>query len=200
MRRHNFRPICAGLRALFSLAALFALCLTLAFPTMPLLGNTAVAEPAPQAGQDPVGDGAPMSDADFAQSQIGKSYTGSLNLDDWDGLGGGLVSPPIYVHQFERGAAMLILTAMERAPAAKGAAARFEVTDALLIDKTRKGYTVSTTCMKGDDYTLRFLAEVSGKDASEMWTNVRKAWEIDLETGKIAPTKTRGVKCTNPNW
>lgn len=172
-----------------------------ALTMMLLLAGTAIAEPEPQAAPQASGEDAAMSDEDFAKSQIGKTYTGSLTIEGWNGLSGGLVSPPIYVHQFgSDDRAALVVTAKEIAPAAKGAAARFEVTDVLLVDKTRKGYGISTTCMKGDDYTLRFVAEVSGKEASEMWTNVRNAWEIDLETGKIAPTKTRGVKCTNPNW
>jgi hypothetical protein len=29
---------------------------------------------------------------------------------------------------------------------------------------------------------------------------VRRAWEIDLATGKIGSTKTKGVRCTNVSW
>ena len=54
--------------------------------------------------------------------------------------------------------------------------------------------------MKGEDYTLRFLGEASGKDSAEWWTNLRKAWEINIETGEISSVKARGVKCTNPDW
>lgn len=172
-----------------------------AFALMLLLTDTTVAEPDSQAEADGKAEASEMSDEDFAKSQIGKTYSGGLDIEGWNGLGGGLVSPPIYVHQFGReDGAVLILTSKETAPAAKGSAASFEVRDALLVDNARKGYDVSTNCMKGDDYTLRFLAEVSGKESSEWWTNVRKAWEIELETGKISTTKARSVKCTNPNW
>ncbi|ODS00590.1 hypothetical protein AUC68_15270 [Methyloceanibacter methanicus] len=138
---------------------------------------------------------APVSDEDFAKSLIGKTYSGSFGLDGWTNLGGGLVLPPFYVHHYARDdGTVLVVTAKE------GSAAGFEVADALVAGKPRKGYTFSTSCMKGEDYTLRFMGETSGKDAAEWWTNLNKAWEIDIETGKISSVNARGVKCTNPNW
>ncbi|MEM8643636.1 MAG: hypothetical protein AAGF09_01945 [Pseudomonadota bacterium] len=148
------------------------------------------------------GEGAePMSDEDFAKSLIGKTYSGSFDIDGWTSLGGGLVLPPIYVEQYTReDGTVLVLTANETAAAGRGSGASFQVADALITSKPRKGYTFSTACMKGEDYTLRFMGEASGKDSAGWWTNLRKAWEINVETGKISSIKARGVKCTNPDW
>lgn len=137
-----------------------------------------------------------MTDEDFAKGLIGQKHAGNFELDGWTDQGGGLVLPPIYVHHYTRkDGTILVVTAKETE-----SSPRFEVTDTLLADKPHKGYTFSTSCMKGDDYTLRFMGEVSGKDESEWWTNLRKAWEIDIETGKISDVGARGVKCVNPNW
>jgi hypothetical protein len=146
-------------------------------------------------------EAAPMSDEDFAKSLVGKTYSGSFDLDGWTNLGGGLVLPPFYVQHYNReDGTILVLTAKETEAAGRGSSADFEVTDALTTSKPRKGYTFSTACMKGEDYTLRFLGEASGKDSAEWWTNLRKAWEINIETGEISSVKARGVKCTNPDW
>ena len=163
--------------------------------------EAAAAEAEAENGAEAAPEDAPMSDEDFAKSLIGKIYSGGFDLDGWTSLGGGLVLPPIYVQQYDRDdGTVLVLTAKETDAAGRGSGAQFEVTDALVTGKPRKGYTFSTSCMKGEDYTLRFMAEASGKDAAEWWTNLNKAWEIDVETGKISSIKARGVKCTNPNW
>lgn len=162
------------------------------------------AEPAPEAeaasesetATESEAEAAPLSDEDFAKSLISQTYSGSFDLDGWTNLGGGLVLPPFYVHHYARDdGIVLVVTAKE-----DDAGGRFEVADALITGKPRKGFTFSTSCMKGDDYTLRFMGETSGKDAAEWWTNLNKAWEIDVETGKISSVNARGVKCTNPNW
>ncbi len=137
-----------------------------------------------------------VTDEDFAKNLIGATYSGSFELEGWTDQGGGLVLPPIYVHHYNRkDGTILVVTAKET-----GSTANFEITDTLLANKPHKSYTFSTSCMKGDDYALRFMGEVSGKDASEWWTNLRKAWEIDIETGKISDVGVKGVKCVNPNW
>jgi hypothetical protein len=144
-------------------------------------------------------DAEPMSDEAFAKTLIGETYAGNFDVDGWTNVGGGLVLPPIYVQHYTRDdGTVLVLTA--KSAKEDGSSSDFEITDALVADKPRKGYTFSTACMKGDDYTLRFMGEASGKDAAEWWTNLRNAWEIDVETGKISSVNARGVKCTNPNW
>ena len=150
-------------------------------------------------GAEKSAEAEPISDEDFAKTLIGETYAGSFDVDGWTNVGGGLVLPPIYVQHYARDdGTVLVLTA--KSANEDGSSSDFEITDALVADTPRKGYTFSTACMKGDDYTLRFMGEASGKDAAEWWTNLRNAWEIDVETGKISSVNTRGVKCTNPNW
>jgi hypothetical protein len=47
---------------------------------------------------------------------------------------------------------------------------------------------------------LRFMGEAKGPEEKEWWTDVRRAWEISLETGEITSVPTKGVKCTNMSW
>ena len=155
--------------------------------------GVALAEPqAPSKGVD---------DAAFAKSFLGKPYTGNLSVEGWTGISGGLVSPPIYVNQYQReDGTFLLLTSKETEPASSTSPASYQVTDALLVAKPKRGATLSIACTKGEDYTLRFIGEARGSDSAEWWTRMNRAWEIELETGKILETKTRGVKCENPSW
>ena len=146
-------------------------------------------------------DGEEAEEPDFASQFLGKTYSGALTVDGWTDFGGGLVSPPIYANQYQHeDGRILVLTAKETAAAAKDAAPTYEVTDALLVTKPRKGLTFSIACTKGEDYTLRFLGEARGPENAEWWTRIGRAWEIELPTGKISKTKSRGVRCTNPSW
>ena len=122
------------------------------------------------------------ADADFAKSFVGKSYTGDLEVEDWLDYGGGLVSPPIWIRQYQRGdGTNLILTP-----------ATYEVTDAIIVPPPRKGLELVISCTQGDDPTLRFMGEAKGPDDQEWWGDVRRAWEISLETGAITSTKAKG--------
>lgn len=159
----------------------------------------AEADVSEETGAEAAPEDAPISDEDFAKSLVGKTYTGSFELDGWTNVGGGLVLPPFYVQHYSReDGTVLVLTA--KSAEEDGSSSDFEITDALTTDKPHKGYTFSTACMKGEDFTLRYMGEASGKDEAEWWTNLRKAWEIDVETGKMSSVNARGVKCTNPNW
>jgi hypothetical protein len=160
-------------------------------------------------------------DVTFAESLLGKSYTGDLELDGWINFGGGLVSPPIYVNLYQReDETSLVVTS-------KLSAKKYEVIDTLLISKPWKGYAISVACTKGEDFTLRFIGDARGPESKEWWTEVRRAWEITVKTepkpeddaetetetgaeaaeaepkpeiGTITKTNTQGVRCTNPNW
>lgn len=183
-----------------------------------LLASPAYAEPeVPAEEEDP--------DAKLVESLRGKSYTGDLPIEGWTDYGGGLVSPPIYVHLYQReDGSSLVLTS-------KLSNKKYVVTDARIISKPWKGYAISIACTQGDDFTLRFIGDARGPEEKEWWTEVRRAWEIEIvpkpdpvaeeeaeaaaepaktETeaeakpdpmpGKITKADTRGVKCTNPNW
>lgn len=158
-----------------------------------LMASAANAEP--EAPAEPAPPEEKMTDANFANSFLGKPYQGNLGVEGWTGLGGGLVSPPIYVHHYQReDGTFLVLTSKQTG---KGA---YVVTDALIVPKPKKGYRFTISCTQDKDHTLRFMGEASGRDAKEWWSNLRHAWEISLETGEITKVKNKGIKCANPAW
>jgi hypothetical protein len=160
-----------------------------------LMPLPALAEP-----EEPAEEG--LADADFAKSFLGKAYDFELEVDGWTDLGGGLVFPPIYIQQYRReeDGTYLVLTSREVVAAEADTPASYVVTDALIVPQPKKDAAFSTACVQGEDATLKFLGEAKGKEDDEWWSDVRRAWEISLETGKIASVPTKGVRCTNPDW
>ncbi len=59
-------------------------------------------------------------------------------------------------------------------------------------------FTIS--CVQGKDEMLRFIGEAKGPESKEWWTDVRRAWEISVETGLITSIKPAGIRCTNASW
>jgi hypothetical protein len=142
-----------------------------------------------------------LADAALAAGFVGKTYDDQLAIDGWNDLGGGLVSPPIYVEEFQReDGTFLVLTSRETSPAKASSPAAYVVTGALIVPKPDNNLQLSIACVQGADETLRFIGEAKGSDDKEWWTDVRRAWEISLETGEIAETKTKGVRCSNAAW
>jgi hypothetical protein len=141
------------------------------------------------------------ADAAFAASFIGKTYDGDLDVEGWDDVGGGLVAAPIYIHEYQReDGTFLVLTSRQLAKETKDTLANYEVTDALIVAPPQAGVEFTISCVQGQDETLRFIGEAKGPENKEWWTEVRRAWEIALDTGKISSTKTKGVRCTNVSW
>jgi hypothetical protein len=160
-----------------------------------LLPPPALAEPKPPSEEE-------SADASFAKSFLGKTYSDELDIEGWIDLGGGLVAPPIYVRHYQReeDGTNLVLTSREVSKATATAAASYVVTDALVVPKPQKDVEFSLACVQGEDEMLRFLGQAKGSEDKEWWTDVRRAWEISLETGQIASIKAKGVRCTNPAW
>lgn len=143
------------------------------------------------------------ADVSFAKSYVGKTYDDELDIEGWIDLGGGLVAPPIYVRQYQReeDGANLVLTSREVAKTSANAPASYVVADALIVSPPQKDVVFSISCvMAGDDATLRFMGEAKGNEDKEWWTDIRRAWEISLETGQIASIKPKGIRCNNPSW
>jgi hypothetical protein len=160
-----------------------------------LLPQLALAEPKPPSEEE-------SADVSFAKSFLGKTYSDELDIEGWIDLGGGLVAPPIYVRHYQReeDGTNLVLTSREVSKATATAPASYVVTDALVVPKPQKDVEFSLACVQGEDEMLRFLGQAKGREDREWWTDVRRAWEISLETGQIASIKTKGVRCTNPGW
>jgi hypothetical protein len=154
-----------------------------------------LAEPKPPSEEE-------SADVGFAKSFLGKPYSDELDIEGWIDLGGGLVSPPIYVRHYQReeDGTNLVLTSREVSRATATAPASYVVADALVVPKPQKDVEFSLACVQGEDEMLRFLGQAKGSEDKEWWTDVRRAWEISLETGQIASIKTKGVRCTNPGW
>lgn len=169
-------------------------------PYLPLVAALLVPWPAASEPKAPTEE--ESADVTFAKSFVGKTYEDELDIEGWTDLGGGLVFPPIYVHQYEReeDGTHLVLTSREAVQAVGGGPSSFVVADALVVPKSQKDLVFSIACVQGDDETLRFMAEVKGNEEKEWWTDVRRAWEISLETGQIASVKPKGVRCTNPDF
>lgn len=153
-----------------------------------LLAGIALAGPAEDSEDKP-------DDESFAKSFLGKTYEGDLEIEGWTDFGGGLVSPPVYIRQYQRDdGTFLVLTSRETS------ASQYVVADALIVPQPQKGAQFSIACVQGEDETLRFLGEAKGPEEKEWWTDVKRAWEISIETGEIAEAKTKGVRCTNVTW
>lgn len=159
-----------------------------------VVGASAFAEPKQPSEKE-------SADLSFAKSFIGKNYDGDLDIEGWTDLGGGLVSPPIYVHQYQReDGTYLVLTSRELAKATGGAPANLAVVDALIVPAPQGGAEFTISCVQGQDEMLRFMGVAKGPQEREWWTDVRRAWEISIESGQISSIKTKGVRCTNVSW
>jgi hypothetical protein len=93
-----------------------------------------------------------------------------------------------------------VLTSRQLVKEARDTPGNYEVTDALIVPPPASGVEFTISCVQGKDETLRFIGEAKGPESKEWWTDVRRAWEIDLATGKISSTKAKGVRCTNVSW
>jgi hypothetical protein len=159
-----------------------------------LLPQFALAEPKQPTEEE-------SADVTFAKSFLGKTYDDELDIEGWDDLGGGLVTPPIYVRQYQReDGTNLVLTSREQTKATNTVPASYVVIDALVVPKAQKDVEFSIACVQGEDETLNFMGEAKGSEDKEWWTDVRHAWQISLETGQIVSVKPKGVRCTNPGW
>ena len=159
-----------------------------------LVPALAQAEPQPPSEEE-------NADVAFAASFVGRTYDGELDIEGWNDLGGGLISAPIYIHQYQRAdGTFLVVTSRQLAKESGGTPANYEVADALIVPPPQTGVQFTISCVQGKDETLRFIGEAKGPESKEWWTEVRRAWEIALDTGKITSTKTKGVRCTNMSW
>ena len=141
------------------------------------------------------------ADATFAASFLGKNYDGELAIEGWNDLGGGLIVAPIFIRHYQRDdGTFLVLTSRQLVKEARDVLGNYEVVDALIVPPPASGVQFTISCVQGQDETLRFIGEAKGPESKEWWTEVRRAWEIDLATGKITSTKTKGVRCTNVSW
>jgi hypothetical protein len=178
---------------------LLAVSLAAAFALAPLPASAKRHKNPPQETQEPQEDSAEVI---FSKSFVGRTYDDDLAVEGWDEIDGGLVAPPIYVHRYQReDGTYLVLTSREAVKATNTAPASYVVVDALIVPKPQKDdVEFSIACVQGKDETLNFMGEAKGSEEKEWWTDVRRAWEISLETGLIASVQPKGIRCTNASW
>jgi hypothetical protein len=177
------------------LCVLIAACLALSVALAP--PASAKRKQPPQKTEETQEDSAEVI---FGKSFLGKTYDDELEVEGWEEVDGGLVAPPIYVHRYQReDGTYLVLTSREMS-VANAPVASFVVVDALVVPKPQKDVQFSIACMLVPDETLKFMGEAAGSEQKEWWTDVRRAWEISLETGQIASVKPKGIRCTNASW
>jgi hypothetical protein len=186
-----------GIRPLLSVALAASLALGFALTSMPASAKKKKhAQPVKQ--QQPPEDSPEMT---FAKSFLGRAYDDELTVEGWDDLDGGLVAPRIYVRRYQReDGTYLVLTSREVKKASQTEPASYVVADALIVPKPQAGLQFSISCVLGKDETLNFMGEAKGKEDKEWWTDVRRAWQISLETGQIASVPPKGIRCTNASW
>ena len=186
-----------NIRPIFSLAVAASLALGFALASSPASAKKKK-RPQPVEEQQPPEDSPEVT---FAKSFLGKTYDDELKVAGWEEVDGGLVTPPIYVHRYLREDGIyLVLTSRETKKATQTEPASYVVADALIVPKPKPDMQFSITCVMGKDQTLNFMGEAKGKDDKEWWTDVRRAWQISLETGEIASVPPKGIRCTNASW
>ena len=108
---------------------------------------------------------------------------------------------PIFVHEYQRDdGTILVLTSRQLSKETSSSPGNYEVVDALIVPPPQSGVEFTVSCVQGQDETLRFMGEAKGPEDKEWWSDVRRAWEISLDTGQIASIKTKGIRCTNTSW
>ena len=117
---------------------------------MALAPEPASAKKKPKPAEPVVVDDSP--EVIFAKSFIGKTYDDDLDIEGWEDAGGGLVSPPIYVHEYRRDdGTVMVLTAKETSTSKGDAPSTYQVLDAVIMGKPRKDAVFSTACVQGAD-------------------------------------------------
>jgi hypothetical protein len=186
-----------SIRQFLSVVLAASLALSLAFASTPASAKK-------KKHQQPVEQQRPPEDSPdviFAKSLVGKAYDDGLTVEGWDEVDGGLVAPPVYVRRYQReDGTYLVLTSRELKKATKTEPASYVIADALIVPKPQADMQFSIACVLGKDQTLNFMGEAKGKEDKEWWTDVRRAWQISLETGEIASVPPKGIRCTNASW
>jgi hypothetical protein len=138
------------------------------------------------------------------QRLVGRVYEGHLSLDGWEDLGGGLLAQPVWFHHYRRADGVqlvLIDWAQPRRPGAQQAT--FRVTDVLLTPPLQNGLSLAFNCRQSRrNVTQKIIAVIRAdrQHASEWWRDVKLAWSVSLDDGRITPISPAGIECANEGW
>ena len=136
---------------------------------------------------------------------VGKVYEGGdLGAEGWEDLGGGLMAEPIWFHYYRRrDGAYLVLANMALPRRPEAVRTRFRIADVLFIPSLEKGQEVSFYCRQAGQDSRRAIVAVIQPDhdnEQEWWKDVRQAWNISLDAGRLGPINPKGIECANEGW
>lgn len=145
----------------------------------------------------------PSIGIEYERDLIGKELEHAPEIPGWKNQGGGLLTDTVwynfYIREEREDAYFVVMNwALPRKPNSQ--LAHFLVTDTLLIPHVAKNYTVTFDCKPPQtDLSIKIFAVVR-RDRREWWRDVRQAWKVQLDTGKISFFPTKGVACRNEGY
>jgi hypothetical protein len=135
--------------------------------------------------------------ADF----IGMEYETAPEISGWQDYGGGLLEEPVWYHFYKRQDNAYFLLINWKLPRKLNSQhVPFRVIDTLLIPPIAKNHTITFDCKPPQTNVFIKIFAVVRMDRQEWWRDVRQAWKVELDTGKISPFPTKGVACLNEGY
>jgi len=131
---------------------------------------------------------------------VGKVYEGALPIGGWKELGGGLLADPIWVDQYQGpdgSSLVLSLLALPRRPGSDQGT--FKVVDVLFVPPLESGLELSLICSSAGNPNQKFIAVVR-PEPNELWRDIRRAWRVEMTSGRVSPAAPTGVQCANESW
>jgi hypothetical protein len=132
---------------------------------------------------------------------IGTEYERELIISGWKNQGGGHMGGSVWYDFYTRqdnSYFVLINWALPRKPNSQ--LGHFRVTDTLVIPPIAKNHTLAFDCKPPQTNVSIKIFAVVRLDRREWWREVRQAWKVELDTGKISPFPTKGVACLNEGY
>ncbi len=138
------------------------------------------------------------------KSLIGRVYEGSLPMNGWEDMGGGHLANSVWFHHFRRAdGVQLVMVDWIQPRRAGSQQATFRVTDVLFVPALQENQSIIFDCQGRDRNVTRKIiavAQVDPQNQSEWWSDIRQAWSVSLDDGRVTPTSPEGVKCINESW
>jgi len=135
---------------------------------------------------------------------VGRTHEGDLKIPGWEDRGGGQLVDSVWYSVFRRsdGAFRVVINrSLGYRPGSQFMS--FRVTDVVATDPYPQEIDILFVCKSSrvaKPGTLIAAVRIDIKDEKEWWTDVRRAWTISVQTGRLTETETRGVQCLNEAW
>lgn len=76
----------------------------------------------------------------------------------------------------------------------------YQVVDVLNLPAIAKSQVLAFGFCQLNGRSDRRIAAIVTATNTEFRTRVHRAWQLNINTGKIVPISTRGIACENPGW